>query len=134
MESKIFKARNSNFWLKFIDASRPVISINDLLIWYIDRANKKLPLEVCYSWSASGNIWIKKPSSFTCLKFIQKCKIKDLGACASSPTRQPFSKLTTSQMAFSRGFILKIGDFFPQFLWTLSTPLPKHYEKTMLPK
>lgn len=73
----------------------------------------------------------KKPSSFICLKFIQKCKIKDLGASASSPTRQPFSKLTTSQMAFSRGFILKNGDFIPPFFHNSYEHYQHHYQSIM---
>lgn len=93
-------------------ASRPVLSRNDLLMWYISRVNKKLSLDMCYNWFASGKVWVKNKVKFL-LNFIQKCGIKDHSWLMPVPHLQPGKTfLNSSPSKWLPEGCLKMEKFF----------------------
>lgn len=118
MENKSFKARNSNFQHKL--ASRPVASINDLLTWYLRRFNRKLPLDMCYSWFASGKVWIKKTLVLLAWNFFRSVKSKILVPVPHLQPRDLFLN-SLSVKWLSAEFIFKNGDIFSTILDIIST-------------
>lgn len=125
MESKFFKAGNSNFKLKL--ASRPVASMNALLTRYIGRVNKKtffghMLWLVCFRKSLNKKIKVN-----VSLNSIQKCEIKDHSYLVPLPQLQPGEPFVNSPPAkwlSVECLFLKNGDIFSTVL-DIINPLTK---------